>query len=63
MKPEFKSRHNVSNLQTINCFFWVKVAFFCFKQLPLNDKQKFESHYQLIDAEWLLFVVVGVVCF
>ena len=39
----------------------VKVAFFCFKQLPLNDKQKFESHYQLIDAEWLLLVVVGVV--
>ena len=37
--------------------------FVCFKKLPLNDKQKFESPYQLIDGEGLLSVVVGVVGF
>ena len=34
---------------------------FCFKQLPLNTKQKFEFPYHLIDGERLLSVVVGVV--
>ena len=37
--------------------------FFCFKQLPLNFKQKFEFPYDLIDGERLLSVVVGVVSF
>ena len=41
----------------------VKVAIFCFKQLPLNIKQKFEFSYHLIDGERLLLVVVGVVSF
>ena len=41
----------------------VRVAFFCFKQLPLNDKQKFESPYELIDGERLISAVVGVVSF
>ena len=43
----------------------VKVAgfFFCFKQLPLNIKQKFEFSYHLIDGEKLLQVVVGAVSF
>ena len=36
---------------------------FRFKQPPLNDKQKFESPYQLTDGERLLSVVVGVVSF
>ena len=40
-----------------------KVAFFCFKQLPLNTKEIFEFLYQLIDAERLLSVVVGVKSF
>ena len=37
--------------------------FLCFKQLPLKDKQKFESSYQLIDGERLLPLVAGVVSF
>ena len=41
----------------------VKVTFFCFKQLPLNIKQKFEFSYHLIDRERLISVVVGVVSF
>ena len=36
----------------------VKIAFFCFKQLPLNIKQKSEFSYCLIDGERLLSVVV-----
>ena len=39
----------------------VKVASFCFKQLPLNIKQKFGFSYHSIDGERLLSVVVGVV--
>ena len=39
------------------------ITFFCFKQLPLNIKQKFEFLYHLIDGEKLLSVVVGVVRF
>ena len=38
-------------------------AFFCFKQLPLNIKQKFEFSYHLIHGEKLLSVVVRVVRF
>ena len=34
---------------------------FCFKQLPLNTKEKFEFPYHLIDEEILLSVVVGIV--
>ena len=41
----------------------VKVAFLCFKQLPLNVIQKFESPYHLIDGEKLLSAVVGVLSF
>ena len=37
----------------------VKVSVFCFKQLPLNTKQKYKSPYQLIDGEKLLSVMVG----
>ena len=37
-----------------------KVVFPCFKQLPLNIKQKFEFLYNLIDGERLLSVVVVV---
>ena len=37
--------------------------FFCFKQLPLNTKRKFEFLHYLIDGEWLLSVVVAVVHF
>ena len=40
-----------------------KAAFFCFKELPLNIKQKFEFSYHLIDGERLLSSVQGVVCF
>ena len=40
-----------------------KLRFFCFKQLPLNTKQKFEFLYHLIDGERLLPAVVGVVIF
>ena len=36
---------------------------FCFKQLPLDTKQKFEFLYHLIDGERLLSVVVGLVIF
>ena len=36
--------------------------FFCFKQSPLNIKQKFQFLYHLIDEERLLSVV-SVVCF
>ena len=39
------------------------MRFFCFKQLPLNIKQKFESPYHLIDGERLLSVVVDLVSF
>ena len=38
----------------------VKVAVFCFKQLPLNIKQKCESLYHLVDEEGLVSVVVRV---
>ena len=41
----------------------VKVVSLCFKQLPLNIKQKFESLYHLIDGERLLSILVGVVSF
>ena len=41
----------------------VWVFFVCFKQLPLNTKQKFEFPYSLIDGERLLSLVVGVVSF
>ena len=41
----------------------VNVALLCFKQFPLNIKQKFESPYHLIYGERLLSVVVGVVSF
>ena len=41
----------------------VQVAFFGFKQLPLNTKQKFDFLYHLIDGEKLLSVVVGVLSF
>ena len=41
----------------------VKVAFFCFKQLPLNTKEIFESPYHLIDGKRLLSVAVKVVSF
>ena len=34
---------------------------FCFKQLPLNTKQNFESSCYLIVGKILLSVVVGVV--
>ena len=37
--------------------------FFCFKQLPLNIKQKFGFSYHLIDGERLLSVVIGVESF
>ena len=37
--------------------------FFCFKQIPLNDKEKFESLYHLFNGERLLSVVVGIVSF
>ena len=37
----------------------VKVTFYCFKQLPLNIKQKFEFSCHLIDGERILSVVVG----
>ena len=36
---------------------------FCFKQLPLNTRQKCESQCQLIDEEILSSIVVGVVIF
>ena len=39
------------------------LSFFCFKQLPLNTKQKFEFACHLIVGERLLSVVVGVVSF
>ena len=39
----------------------VKAAFFPFKQLSLNTKQKYESLYCLNDGERLLSVMVGVV--
>ena len=32
---------------------------FCFKQLSLNTKQKFEFAYELIDGERLLSMVVA----
>ena len=41
----------------------VKVAFFCFKQVPLHIKQKFEFLCHLVDGGRLLSVVVGVVSF
>ena len=41
----------------------IMITFFCFKQLPLNIKQKFKFLYHLIDGEKLLSVVVGVVRF
>ena len=37
--------------------------FFCFKELPLNTKQKIEFSYHLIDRERLLSLVVGAVSF
>ena len=37
--------------------------FFCFTQLPLSTKQKFEVLFRLFDRERLLSVVVGVVSF
>ena len=37
-------------------------GFFCFKLLPLNDKQKFEFPYYLIDRERLLLSILAVVC-
>ena len=37
--------------------------FFCFKQSPLNTKQKFEFSYHFIDGERLLSVLVGVLRF
>ena len=39
------------------------MRFICFKQLFLNDKQKYESPYQLIDGERLLSVMVEEVDF
>ena len=36
---------------------------FCFKKLPLNNKQKCTCSYHLIDAERLLSVGVGVISF
>ena len=36
---------------------------FCFNQLPLNTKQKYEFLYHLIDGEKLSSIVVGVVSF
>ena len=39
------------------------MACFCFKQLPLNNKQQFEFPYHLINGERLLSVVVRVVSF
>ena len=39
------------------------MRFFCFKQLPLNTKQKFEFRYHLIDGEKLLSAVLVVVSF
>ena len=52
-----------SDSWTINKFLilgGVKVAFSCFKQLPINFKQTFEFSYHLIHPERLLLVVVGV---
>ena len=37
------------------------MRFFCFKHLPLNPKEKFESPYHLIDGKRLLSVVAGLV--
>ena len=36
---------------------------FCFKQLPLNAEEEFESPYHLIDGEKLLSVVADVIIF
>ena len=41
----------------------VKIAFICFKQLPLNIKQKLEFWYHLIDGERLLSAEVEAVSF
>ena len=38
-------------------------VYFCFNQLPLNTKQKFEFLYHLIDGERLLLAVVEVIRF
>ena len=50
VKSEFEFYDHVSNSQTIKEFIFggVQVAFFCFKQFPLNIKQKFEFSYHLI---------------
>ena len=50
--------------QSKNYYIWrSKSCVFCFKQFPLNIKQKFESPYYFIDGKRLLSVVVGVTTF
>ena len=59
---EKKYQYFISNKKK---YFWrnKSCGVFYLKQLPLNDKQKFESPYQLIDGERLLAVVIGVASF
>ena len=52
----FKQQKNYSIRKSISCAF-------CFKQLPLNNKQKFEFLYHLIDGKRPLLIVVGVIGF
>ena len=66
VKSEFKYRNHVSDSSTTKAFTifgGVKVTFFCFKQLPLNIKQKFEFSHHLIYEKRLLSVVVRAVSF
>ena len=54
----------VSNSQIIKRIILIRgVKVFYFNKLILNDKQMFESPYQLIDGERLLVVVVAVARF
>ena len=66
VKSEFKYRDHVPHSKIIKKFILfgeLKAVFFCFKQLHLNIKQKFEFLYHLIDGERLLPVVVEAVRF
>ena len=63
VKSEFKSRDHVSNSYTIIFLIFTgeKAAFFRFKQLPLNVKQKSEFLYHFIHGGKLLSEVVIII--